>query len=114
MLVAVIGLATAAVVTVVPSELAAAVPEAPRAARGAAQLDRRIGQKIRGQTQRLALLSGGSDLLGIAGSIEYASSPRAIDYGLKWSIRGFIVADDFSGTLIAGEFFEFNWAVGCV
>ena len=40
MLVAVIGLATAAVVAAVPTELAAAVPDAPRAARGATQLDK--------------------------------------------------------------------------
>ena len=55
-LVAVIGLATAAVVAAVPAELAAAVPEAPSAAKGAIQLDKQSGQKIRGQTQRLDLL----------------------------------------------------------
>ena len=52
MLVAVIGLATAAVVAAVPTELAAAVPELPSAASGATQLDKKTGQKIRGQIQR--------------------------------------------------------------
>ena len=51
MLVAVIGLATAAVVAAVPTELAAAVPELPSAASGAIQLARKTGQKIRGQIQ---------------------------------------------------------------
>ena len=55
-LVAVTGLATAAVVTVVPTELAAAVLEVPNAANGATQPDKRSGQKIRGHTQRPELL----------------------------------------------------------
>ena len=52
-LVAVIGLATAAVVAAVPIELAAVVLDVPSTAKGAAQLDKKSGQKIRGQTQRL-------------------------------------------------------------
>jgi len=52
MLVAVTGLATAAVVAAVPTELAAAVLELPSTASGPTQLDKKIGQKIRGQIQR--------------------------------------------------------------
>ena len=75
MLVAVIGLATATVVAVVPTELAAAVPEAPSAASGAAQLDKSSGQKIRGQTQRLDLLKSGANLFSFAGNVENSSCP---------------------------------------
>ena len=46
-LVAVTGFATAAVATVVPAVLAAAVPEAPKAARGATQPCKQIRLKTR-------------------------------------------------------------------
>ena len=75
MLVAVTGLAIAAEVAAVPTELAAAVPEAPSAASGAAQLDKTIGQKIRGQTQRLDLLRSGANLFGFASNVENSGCP---------------------------------------
>jgi len=75
MLVAVMGLAIAADVAAVPTELAAAVPVVPSAARGAAQLDRMGRQKIRGQTQRLDLLKSGANLFSFAGNVENSSCP---------------------------------------
>lgn len=96
MLVAVIGLAIAALVAAVPTELAAAVVELPKTAKGAAQLDSKTGQKIRGHTQRVDLLEGDLNLLGFAGNVKNPGSPGAIDYWLKWRVRRFIIGYDFA------------------
>jgi len=114
MLVAVIGLATATVVAVVPTELAAAVPEAPSAASGAAQLDKSSGQKIRGQTQRLDLLNNGANLFSFASNVKYPSGPRATDYRFKWRIGRFVISNHFSTAFRVGKFFKFNWAISTI
>lgn len=74
-LAAVIGLATAAVVTVVPTELAAAVPELPSAASGATHpvsVNRKI--QVIGQTKKTGLLIRG-DLFLLANRFKYSGCP---------------------------------------
>ena len=114
MLVAVMGLAIAADVAAVPTELAAAVPVVPSAARGAAQLDRMGRQKIRGQTQRLDLLNNGANLFSFASNVKYPSGPRATDYRFKWRIGRFVISNHFSTAFRAGKFFKFNWAISAI
>lgn len=114
MLAAVIGLAAAAVAATVPTELAAAVPEAPGATNGATQLDKKSGQKIRGQTQRVGLLKSRFSLLSLASKVINPGGPGVADHRLKWRIWQFVVANYFSTSFIAREFLEFDWAVGGV
>lgn len=111
MLVAVMGLAIAADVAAVPTELAAAVPVVPSAARGAAQLDKMGGQKIRGQIQRLDLLNNEANLFSFASNVEYPSGPRAADYRFKWRIGRFVIGNHFSTAFRARKFFKFNWTI---
>jgi hypothetical protein len=74
-LAAVIGLATAAVATVVPTELAAAVPELPSAANGATQpVNNNSDRQVIDQIIRTGLLMRG-DLFLLADRLEYSGCP---------------------------------------
>ena len=74
-LAAVIGFATAAEVAAVPTELAAAVPELPRAAKGATQpVNNDRQRKTIDQAKKTDLLTRGNLFL-LANRFKYSSCP---------------------------------------
>lgn len=90
MLVAVTGLATAAVAMLVPALLDKAVPEAPIAAIGATQALRKIFTK-REPTMMPALVDRVVKLLSTASNAKNSSGPGSIGDCFKSTIRGFLV-----------------------
>ncbi len=91
MLVAVTGFAIAAEAIVVPAELAAAVPELPRAAKGAMQaISVEEEREIKNQTNKLGCIAKRT-LLFDANKIKDPCSPIPVNDRLKLAVRSLII-----------------------